>query len=211
MSATPNRRLLVPLAALLMGAIAASGCGSDQTIAGGETTEATQSTPTTELNDATEADSVTTASTVSATTEVGEGDNRVSDTSEPQPEPQPDPEAPTPGPDTTADSETTETTGGAASENSTVDGDADYDPAFRPLVDQAKTDLAGRLGIAVSSVSVVSAEMVTWPDSSNGCPQPGMQYTQVLSDGSEIVLVAGGSEYRYTTGGSNYTPVLCQA
>lgn len=117
---------------------------------------------------------------------------------------------------TTAD-ETTTISSDSAEETPTMNGDdslpggsdADYDPALQPLVDQAKDDLAVRLGVAPEAITVVSAEMVQWPDAANGCPQPGMSYAQVVSDGSEIVLATGGAQYRYTTGGTSYTPVFC--
>ncbi|MFK8024472.1 MAG: hypothetical protein AB8G26_10975, partial [Ilumatobacter sp.] len=82
----------------------------------------------------------------------------------------------------------------------------DLDPdsaAVRGAVD----DLADRLSIGGDAVTVLSARAVTWPDSSLGCPIPGMQYLQVLTDGTEVVLEAGGETYRYTGG----TPLaLCE-
>ena len=68
----------------------------------------------------------------------------------------------------------------------------------------AVEDLADRLSIETSAVTVVSARAVTWPDSSLGCPIPGMQYLQVLTDGTEVVLEAGGETHR-STGGSPLT------
>jgi hypothetical protein len=84
------------------------------------------------------------------------------------------------------------------------------DPPLRPFVDQAKADLAARLGGDPESVSLVSAALVEWPDASLGCPKPGMAYAQVPTDGSLIVLLHGGSEYRYHTGGNVYVPFLCE-
>lgn len=72
------------------------------------------------------------------------------------------------------------------------------DPALQPLVDRAVADLTGRLGDV--EIAVVSAEAVTWPDTSYGCPQPGMAYTQVLTDGTRIILEAEGRRYDYHTG-----------
>jgi len=69
------------------------------------------------------------------------------------------------------------------------------DPALAPLVDKAVADLAVRIGDA--PVTVVSAERVTWPDTSYGCPRPGMAYAQVVADGSRIVLEASGRRYDY--------------
>lgn len=77
-----------------------------------------------------------------------------------------------------------------------------------PLVEQAKADLAARLGIAVDEITVVSAEAVVWPDGSLGCPQPGMAYTQVLVEGAKIVLWAEGRTWPYHAGGER-SPFLC--
>ena len=80
-------------------------------------------------------------------------------------------------------------------------------PAQGP-VEQAKSDLTGRLGIGAKQVTVVSSEEVTWRDASLGCPQPGMQYAQVLTNGSRIVLEAGGKRYEYHSGAGR-PPFLC--
>jgi hypothetical protein len=84
----------------------------------------------------------------------------------------------------------------------------DIDPGLQPWIDEAVADLAGRLGLGADAISVSAAVLVTWPDSSLGCPQPGMEYLQVLTDGAVIELVAGGEIYRYHAGeGSG--PFLC--
>lgn len=80
-------------------------------------------------------------------------------------------------------------------------------PAQGP-VEQAKADLAARLGVQPGEVRLVSSEEVTWPDGSLGCPQPGMRYTQALVNGSRIVLEAGGKRYHYHSGGRR-GPFLC--
>jgi hypothetical protein len=80
-------------------------------------------------------------------------------------------------------------------------------PAQGP-VEQAKSELAGRLGISPGQVNLVSSQEVTWRDASLGCPQPGMQYAQVLTNGTRIVLEAGGKRYEYHAGGRG-APFLC--
>lgn len=85
-----------------------------------------------------------------------------------------------------------------------------YDPALQSYVDQAIADLADRLGNDPSSITVVSAEAVIWPDGGLGCPEPGMAYTQVQVDGLLIRLSADANEYRYHTGGRVSTPFLCE-
>jgi hypothetical protein len=68
------------------------------------------------------------------------------------------------------------------------------------LVQGAIDDLAARLGIERADVAVVDARAVTWPDGSLGCPQPGMQYIQRLTDGALVILDAGGARYEYHGG-----------
>lgn len=77
------------------------------------------------------------------------------------------------------------------------------------IVLQAKQDLAKQLTISVDQISLVEAQEVTWPDSSLGCPQLGMMYTQVLVDGYLIRLRVGDRIYEYHSGG-NRPPFLCQ-
>ena len=67
----------------------------------------------------------------------------------------------------------------------------------------AIADLALRLGVDESHVTLVSQEEVTWPDGSLGCPQPGMGYAQVLVSGSLVVLQVNGVSYEYHSGGGN--------
>lgn len=86
----------------------------------------------------------------------------------------------------------------------------DIDPGLAPLVGLAKVDLGDRLGVGPAAIAVISAELVEWPDTSLGCPQPGMAYTQIPTDGSLIVLAHDSVEYRYHTGGSASTPFLCE-
>lgn len=84
----------------------------------------------------------------------------------------------------------------------------DIDPGLQPWVEDATADLAERLGVVTDAISTIAAVLVTWPDSSLGCPQPGMEYLQVLTDGAVIELEAEGAVYRYHAGeGSG--PFLC--
>jgi hypothetical protein len=49
----------------------------------------------------------------------------------------------------------------------------DVDPVAQPAV----ADLADRLGVEESIITVASVEEVTWSDGSLGCPEPGMMHT----------------------------------
>ena len=83
------------------------------------------------------------------------------------------------------------------------------EPGLDYLIQQAVADLSQRLNITPESIQVLEAKNVTWPDGSLGCPQPGRQYIQVLSDGAYILLHADGKNYPYHSGGSR-PPFLCE-
>lgn len=80
---------------------------------------------------------------------------------------------------------------------------------MQSLVNQAVADLADRLQIDASKIVAVSAQAMSWPDKSLGCPQPGMAYNQVMVDGALIHLSVNGTSYSYHSGGSR-APFLCQ-
>jgi hypothetical protein len=82
-------------------------------------------------------------------------------------------------------------------------------PEQLPQVQIAKEDLANRLNISTDSIEIITVELVTWPNSGMGCPQPGMEYAQVPVDGLLIQLSVDGVEYNYHSGGSR-DPFLCQ-
>ncbi len=82
-------------------------------------------------------------------------------------------------------------------------------PGFEALVASARADLASRLSVDEAEIRVASAEAVVWPDSSLGCPQPDMAYTQVQVDGFRIVLEHGAVGYAYHGGGSRTEPFYC--
>ena len=82
-------------------------------------------------------------------------------------------------------------------------------PKMKKLVDQAKKDLATRMSISDQQIEMLQAEFVTWRDSSAGCPQPGMQYLQVLTPGARILLRINDATYQYHSKGK-HPPFLCQ-
>lgn len=85
----------------------------------------------------------------------------------------------------------------------------DIDKGLQPFIIQATNDLALRLDVDQGAISTHAAVIVVWPDSSLGCPQPGMSYAQVGTDGSVIELEYDGSIYRYHTGGQS-GPFICE-
>ena len=106
----------------------------------------------------------------------------------------------------------TTSTGEPEGSDTTVYEQGDIDEGLRPFITEATDDLAARLAIEPADVEVLSAVLVVWPDASLGCPQPDMQYAQVVTDGSIIELGVGEGDdmvvYRYHTGGSS-GPFLC--
>jgi hypothetical protein len=68
-------------------------------------------------------------------------------------------------------------------------------------LDPVVADIARVAGVPVEAVTVISAESVTFPDGSLGCPVPGLAYTQVVVDGYRIVAEAGGKTYDYRGSG----------
>ncbi len=75
------------------------------------------------------------------------------------------------------------------------------EPGLTSLVEQAIADLSLRLNIEADEIIVIQAQSVVWSDGSLGCPQPGMEYIQVLTEGARIVLQAEGKLYDYHSGG----------
>lgn len=84
------------------------------------------------------------------------------------------------------------------------------DPVLTGVVAKAVDDLAGRLGVEKDEITVVSGELVTWPDAALGCREPGRMYAQMLTDGARVVLAHGGRTYSYHAGGHTSTPFLCE-
>jgi hypothetical protein len=119
------------------------------------------------------------------------------------------------GQDTTAGPDSQPTA--ARPENSVTPSPSPGDPGGTPsaaqpgdpVVAAAVRDLSSRLTVEPSAIRVVSAEEVTWRDGSIGCPQPGMMYPQVLTDGSRVVLEAEGRRYEYHAGGRR-SAFLCE-
>lgn len=96
-----------------------------------------------------------------------------------------------------------------APEGSTPVSSEQIDPGLKPYIDMAVADLAQRLSIDAAAITVTSATLEQWSDSSLGCPEPGREYAQAMTDGSLIVLDVNGKTYSYHAGGSR-TPFLCE-
>jgi len=73
------------------------------------------------------------------------------------------------------------------------------------VIDPVVAEVAKLARVPADQVTVISAEQVTFPDGSLGCPQPGMVYTQALVDGYKIVAEAGGKTYDFRGSGSTFS------
>lgn len=72
------------------------------------------------------------------------------------------------------------------------------------LIERIKEDLAGRLALSETAIEVAEVMEVEWSDSSLDCPQPGMDYLQVITPGYRIVLQANNQSYEYHTNRDAY-------
>jgi len=71
------------------------------------------------------------------------------------------------------------------------------DTGLQKLIEKAKGNLAQRLSISETEITLVKATDVIWSDSSLGCPQKGMVYADVLTSGYLIILSTNNMEYEY--------------
>jgi hypothetical protein len=82
-------------------------------------------------------------------------------------------------------------------------------PQVDQLIQLARRDLAGRLGVDPQAIRVVSADPRQWSSTALGCPEPGNVYAQVITPGYRIVLGHAGKEYVYHTDRRDRV-VLCE-
>lgn len=71
-----------------------------------------------------------------------------------------------------------------------------------------RADLDGR-GVSGSDATLVEAHRKTWDTGALGCPAPGVNYTEALVDGWQVVVKVGDKTYDYRFG-SNSSPTLCE-
>ena len=78
---------------------------------------------------------------------------------------------------------------------------------LQSIVAAAKQDAVAR-GAPAQSITVQSAQRVTWRDGSLGCPEPQMQYTQALVPGWRVILRVGDATYDYHATANGHL-ILC--
>jgi hypothetical protein len=92
-------------------------------------------------------------------------------------------------------------------------GDHTADASQEPAVEKRKLaivrarEFLRTAGVDPSLLTVTSAEPVTWPDSSLGCAQPGIQYLQMLTPGYRIELHGAQGDYVVHVAGNR--SILC--
>lgn len=74
------------------------------------------------------------------------------------------------------------------------------------IVEEARRDLAQRLGVREDEIRIGWLRRMTWPDASLGCPRPGEAYAQAETRGFAIELEARGARYRYHGDGRRTIP-----
>jgi hypothetical protein len=79
----------------------------------------------------------------------------------------------------------------------------------QPAVDAAVSDAAAHLGVSEIALHVDQVEARQWPDSSLGCPKPGLMYSQIVTPGFVVFLSGAGKRLEYHTDARG-TVVLCQ-
>lgn len=56
--------------------------------------------------------------------------------------------------------------------------------------------LSKQLSIKPENINVIHVSVMNWPDSSLGCPKPGVNYLQVVTRGSMVLLQSNKKTYR---------------
>ena len=78
------------------------------------------------------------------------------------------------------------------------------DAGLQNLIEMIKTDLANRQAVAVDQIVLAEITEVEWSDSSLDCPEPGMEYLQVITPGYRIVLQVNNQVYEYHSNRDTY-------
>jgi len=83
-------------------------------------------------------------------------------------------------------------------------------PDSQPAIATALGDAASHLGVIPSDLHVGQVEAHQWPDSSLGCPKPGLLYSQIVTPGFLIVISSSsGKQLEYHTDARGRV-VLCK-
>lgn len=70
---------------------------------------------------------------------------------------------------------------------------------YPDMINLAVKQLATDIGVPEGQIQVISYAQTEWPDSSLGCPKPGMSYLTVITPGYRVLLKAADKQYEYHT------------
>ncbi|MBL1275337.1 MAG: hypothetical protein COB30_004565 [Ectothiorhodospiraceae bacterium] len=76
-------------------------------------------------------------------------------------------------------------------------------------IELAKKTLVTQEKININNIQVESTNAVQWPDSSLGCPKPGMMYGQMITAGYQITLRDSASKTLHTVHTGKDYAVIC--
>ncbi len=116
---------------------------------------------------------------------------------------------PTPQPSPTAAAPAPSAKPGLSGQSSPVPASASGADGQQAVVDEAVRTAAAYAAVAPTDVQVQQVEAREWSDASLGCPRPGLMYSQVVTPGYLIVLVAAGRVLEYHSDARGRV-VLCQ-
>jgi hypothetical protein len=88
-----------------------------------------------------------------------------------------------------------------------VDGEQVVDPA---VIGPITSFLEQQTGVAQEQLRLIEGEAVTWPDSSLGCPEPDLAYTQVVVPGYRLTFTDGSRTYELHTDAEGGQVILCE-
>jgi hypothetical protein len=88
-----------------------------------------------------------------------------------------------------------------------VDGEQVVDPA---VIGPITSFLEQQTGIAQDQLRLLEGEAVEWPDSSLGCPEPDLAYTQVVVPGYKLSFTDGSRTYDIHTDDLGGQVILCE-
>ncbi len=77
------------------------------------------------------------------------------------------------------------------------------------VIQLVRQDMAQKMSVAIDEIREVSVEAVDWPDTSLGCPQPGMMYAQMITPGFRVKMAVKGQTVEYHTDASGRRVVSC--
>jgi hypothetical protein len=80
------------------------------------------------------------------------------------------------------------------------------------VIEHALADLSQRVGHPLTLSNIWQWRWVgdVYPDTSLGCPQPGEQYAQVVTDGFQFLLTYQGTTYDYRVSVDGTIVILCE-